>query len=99
MAGFLGMNISGFLGFIAAGTLSLFIAGHLVAWIVRKICGISNIPSYVTGVSIMTFVGAWSITYDGSPSFLKNWILYVIAGAIALPLMIVTRRHKQHQEA
>lgn len=99
MAGFLGMNIWGFLGFITAGTLSMFIAGHLVAWIVRKISGISNLPSYVIGVSIMTFVGAWSLTYDGSPSFLENWILYVIAGVIALTLMIVGDRRKQRRAA
>lgn len=99
MAGFFGKNIWGFLGFIAGATFSMFIAGHLVAWIVRKISGISNIPSYVIGVSIMTFVGAWSITSDGGPSFLENWILYVIAGVIALPLMIVGDRRKQRRAA
>lgn len=94
MAGLLGMNIWGFLGFIVAGTLSMFLAGHLIAWIVRKISGISNIPSYVIAVSIMTFVGAWSITNDGSPSFLENWIGYLVTGAIALSLMIVGERRK-----
>lgn len=89
----------GFLGMLVGGTLAMFLAGHLVAWIIRKISGIANIPSYVIGLSIMTFVGAWSITYDGGPSFLKNWIVYVIAGVIALPLMIVTGRRNQRREA
>lgn len=87
------------LGMITGGVIALYLAGSLVAWIVRKISGIGNIPSYVVGVSIMTFVGAWVVTYDGSPSFLENWILYVISAAIALPLMIVGNGRKNRQAA
>lgn len=89
----------GFLAEFVAGTVTMFLAGHLAAWVIRKIGGIANIPSYVIGVSILTFVGAWSITYDGGPSFLENWIKYVVAGAIALPLMIIGDRRKQRRAA
>jgi hypothetical protein len=87
------------LGMIVGGTLAMYIAGHLVAWIVRKISGVANIPSYAIGVSIMTFVGAWATTDDRGPSFLENWILYAIAAAIALSLMIFGDQRKQRRAA
>lgn len=88
----------GFLAEFVAGTISMFLAGHVAAAIIRKVSGIAKIPSYVIGLSSMTFVGAWLITYDGGPSFWENWIVYVIEGVIALPLMIVTSRRGNDQK-
>lgn len=89
----------GFVGMLVGGTLGMLFLGHLAAWVIRKISGLANIASYVIGVSLMTFVGAWSVTYDGRPNFLENWIVYVISGAIALSLMIIRDRRKQRQVA
>lgn len=88
-----------YLGMIMGGVLAMLVAGRLAAWAIRKISGMANVPSYVVGTSFMTFVGAWSITFDGSASFLENWIVYVISAAIALPLMILGDRRKQRQVA
>lgn len=84
-----------FLGMVIGATLGMLLFGYAAAWLIRKITGIANIPSYAIGVSLMTLVGAWSITYDGSSSFLVNWFWYVIGAAIALPLMIARERRNQ----
>jgi hypothetical protein len=85
-----------FLGLMLGGTLAMFFTGRLAAWIIRKISGAANNVSYLIGLTIMTFVGAWSITYDGGPTgFLENWIMYVITGLLAFSLMIVRDRRKQ----
>jgi hypothetical protein len=78
---------------------AMFIGGHLAAWGIRKVSKATQVQSYAVAVPFMTFVGAWSITYDGSPSFWKNWLLYVIGAAIALPLMIATERRKSKTSA
>lgn len=82
------------LGMIIGGTFAMLLSGWLVAWLLRKGMRMSYVASCIIGVSIMTFVGAWSITYEGGPSFLQNWITYVICGAIALPILIFGRRGK-----
>lgn len=80
------------IGMAIGSTIAMLLSGYLVAWIIRKIARIGKVPSYVIGVSAMTFVGAWSITYEGSPSFFENWVQYLIGAAIALPLMIAKER-------
>ena len=87
------------IGIIFGSALAMLVGGYLAAWVIRKISGIANVPSYAIGVLLMTFVGAWSITFDGSPSFFENWAQYAIGAAIALPLMIIGDRRKQRQEA
>jgi len=86
-----------FIGAIVGSVFGMLLLGTLAAWIIRKITGIAEIPSYVLSVSILAVIGPWSVTYDGGPSFLENFILYVIGAAIALPLMIVGDRRKRHQ--
>lgn len=87
--------MAGFIGMIMGGTFAMILGGHFAAWIIRKIGNVAAIQSYLIGLSLMTFVGAWSITYDSGPSFLQNWILYVVCAAIALPLMIFAAKCKQ----
>ena len=94
MAGLLGMSMAAILGAIGGGIVAMLVAGRLAAWLIRKISGVAKTPSYVIGVSIMTIVGAWLATRDGGPGFLETWILFVIAAAIALPLIIVSDRKK-----
>ena len=93
--------MGGLIGFLLGGTIAMYGGGHLAAWCIRKISGVTNNVSYVIGLSIMTFVGAWAITYDEEPtSFLKNWILYVVTGFIAFWLMnIRDRARKQRPSA
>lgn len=82
------------LGMVIGGTIAMLISGWLVAWLLRKGARMGPVASCIVGVSIMTFVGAWSITYEGSPTFLENWITYAVCGAIALPILISGQRHK-----
>lgn len=79
------------LGTIAGGTVAMLISGWLVAWLLRKVVSMKHGASCALGVTIMTFIGAWSITYEGSPTFLENWIVYVFCGAIVLPILIRSR--------
>lgn len=81
-----------FLGMIAGGAVAMLLSGWLMAWLLRKLAGINHRLSCVLGVSIMTLVGAWSITFEGSATFLENWILYVFCGAVALPVLVHLQR-------
>lgn len=87
------------LGSVVGVTLGMLLLGYATAWLIRKITGVANIPSYVIGLSLMTFAGAWSVTSEGSPSFIVNWAVYLIGAAIALPLMILRERRKLVQDA
>ncbi len=80
--------MSYFIGMIVGGTVAMFLSGALVAWLLRKITGINHRLSCVLSISGMTFVGAWSITDDGGQAFFGNWFLYLICGAIALPILL-----------
>ena len=88
-----------YLGMIIGSIFAMLLGGHLAAWIIRKVVQLRNTASYAIGVSLMTFVGAWSITYPKGPSFLENWIPYVIGAAIAFPLMIAGDRRKRRKAA
>lgn len=83
------------IGMIFGVTIGMFFLGYLAAWIIRKVVGITKIQSYLIGVPLMTFVGAWSISFDSDRSFLSAWLAYLLGGAIALPLMIAVARKEQ----
>lgn len=79
------------LGTIAGGTAAMLISGWLTAWLLRKAVGMKHGASCCLGITGMTFIGAWSITYEGSRAFLENWLVYVFCGAIALPILMRSR--------
>ena len=73
---------------LIGATIAMLLFGSAIAWIVRKATGLTAIPSYVVGVGIMSVVGGWLYSLDGSHTFTRAWTIYLIGGLIALAFMI-----------
>jgi EamA domain-containing membrane protein RarD len=75
--------------------LAMVAFGYLVAWIVRKLSKIPPIPSFIVGVSLMTVVAGFLYSSGNDRyTFLEAWLVYVLGGAIALPVMIFAERRR-----
>lgn len=85
-------------GMIAGCSIAMFLTGHVAAWAIRKFSKASKFQSFAVGVMAMTFVGAWSITYEGGPTFWENWVWYAFGAAIALLLMLAGQKPKRTAE-
>jgi hypothetical protein len=84
-------------GELLGATFAMMLFGALLAWIIRKVTKIRNIPSYVVGVGVMTIVGGWLYSQDGHYTFVQAWVIYLIGGVIALALMVFGEMHRPSQ--
>lgn len=73
---------------IFGGALAMGFFGGILAWILRKLTGMTPIPSFIIGVAGMSAIGGWIYSMDGRYDFWHAWAIYAIGGAIVLPMMI-----------
>ena len=87
------------MGEFLGAVLGMVLFSALAALLVRIVAPVSLNQSFVLGVTIMSVVGGWLYSQDGYLTFHQAWLMFALAGVLALPILIVTAKPKKARKA
>ncbi|MGN8023019.1 hypothetical protein ACTJJ7_20130 [Phyllobacterium sp. 22229] len=80
------------IGMFVGAILGTAAFGALIAWVLRKVVTVSMPISYIVGLIIITILGAWSYSANGTMSFVDALGFYALASFFSFFILLATRQ-------